>query len=263
VFAALSAGLIDLARARVFSEVLLEVDDAVATSLVDKLIDRAGEWTCGQLRERLRYYLHKADPGWVSRRYKVAVAGREVRTWTNPDGTACIFGKDLPVDRAAAADDYLTRLARAAKAAGDVRTLAQLRADAYLDLLSGNALCTQPSCDPVTTQSDADSRAWAETLRHRWPVGWPTGPVKGASTVDDPPDDDEDEQLVPASFVHDPTDSIGLASLAADWAFGAAEPTMRGPGTMSRPGEPRNTAGGQRSSRCAGTATRRRTPFRR
>jgi hypothetical protein len=89
-----------------------------------------------------------------------------VRAWTNHDGTASIFGTDLPVDRAAAADEYLTRLARAAKADGDVRTLAQLRADAYLDLLTGIAFRIQPSCDPVTAQADHQSRA-AQATQHQ------------------------------------------------------------------------------------------------
>jgi hypothetical protein len=158
VFAALSAGSIDMARARVFHDMLLQVHDDIATAVVAKLIDKAGGWTCGQLRERLRYQLHKADPGWAARRYKQAVTGRDVRAWTNHDGTGSIFGTDLPVDRAAAADEYLTRLARAAKADGDVRTLAQLRADAYLDLLTGIAFRTQPSCDPFTAQADHEHR---------------------------------------------------------------------------------------------------------
>src|SRR5262249_37307716 len=58
VYAALRAGLIDLARARVFHEVLFGVDDAVAQTVVAKLIDHAPQWTCGRLRERLRYHLH-------------------------------------------------------------------------------------------------------------------------------------------------------------------------------------------------------------
>jgi hypothetical protein len=246
VYEALSAGRVDLPRARVFSEVLSDVDDAGATALVDKLIDRAGEWTCGKLRDRLRYYLHKADPGLVSRRYRQAVINREVQAWTSQDGTASIFGKDLPVDRAAAAD-YLNRLARAAKAAGDVRTLAQLRADAYLDLLTGMAFCTQPNCDPITTRADEESRAWDQAQREQWPATWPT-PPRESSTVDNESarGEEEEEQMVPASFVRDPADSIGIASLAAEWGRGGgahlepppAEPAVKVSGTSSQIGGP-------------------------
>src|SRR5215475_14892647 len=59
VYAALQAGRIDLARARVFHEVLLGVEDATAQAVAARLITQAPQWTCGRLRERLRYHLHK------------------------------------------------------------------------------------------------------------------------------------------------------------------------------------------------------------
>ncbi len=71
------------------------------------------------------------------------------------DGTACLSGYNLPTDKALAAYDRLNRLARAAKSAGDARTLAQLRADAQLDLLAGIPFQLSPTIDPVTADADA------------------------------------------------------------------------------------------------------------
>jgi hypothetical protein len=50
-------------------------------------------------------------------------------------------------------------LARAAKADGDGRTLPQLRADTYLDLLTGIAFATRPSRDPLTETADTNAEA--------------------------------------------------------------------------------------------------------
>jgi hypothetical protein len=55
----------------------------------------------------------------------------------NPEGTANIFGLDLPVDRATAVMRRINRLARAATGPGEGRTMDQLRADVFLDLLDG------------------------------------------------------------------------------------------------------------------------------
>src|SRR5215813_8058540 len=54
VYAALLAGEIDIFRARVFHEVLDDVDDLIATTIVARLIEPAAGWTCGVLRDRLQ-----------------------------------------------------------------------------------------------------------------------------------------------------------------------------------------------------------------
>jgi hypothetical protein len=55
----------------------------------------------------------------------------------NPDGTGHLSGGNLPADQAAAADERLDALARAAKQAGDDRPMDQIRTDIYLGLISG------------------------------------------------------------------------------------------------------------------------------
>ena len=226
VYAALEGGRIDLPRARVFHEMLLDCDDPVATAIVARLIDQAGQWTCGMLRERLRYRIHKHDPAAAQRRYQRVVTGRQVRAGANPDGTGYLAGTDLPVHRAAAADDYLSRLARAAKAAGDPRTLSQLRADAYLDLLTGIAFRTHPSRDPITTHADDQHNEQARQTEPAEPVG-PVGPVGDDDAV-------VRQRWVPDWAVADPDQPpLGVAHLDPDQASVIRDE----PGAIAQPGD--------------------------
>jgi hypothetical protein len=248
VYTSLQAGRIDLPRARVFHEVLLGVDDTIAHTVVARLIAQAPQWTCARLRERLRYHLHKADPAHAARRYRQAVANREVRAGSSHDGTGYLSGSDLPIDRAAAADDYLTRLARAAKACGDPRTLQQLRADAYLDLLTGIAFQTRPSRDPITHAADQEDRLRDEALQQQWAAT--PNPPEQTSQVDSA---GEAQRWVPASAVADSDDDpLGTAEFAST----AADTTIR----VSRDDEPLDarlccTCGGVRPADRRGVVT--------
>ena len=108
----------------------------------------------------------RPTPTLARRRYRTSVADRRVGIELDSEGTARLSGINLPVDRAAAAEDRLNRLARAAKADGDIRTIAQLRADAMLDLLTGIAFRLRPSNDPHTADADwAEAREQAATYQ--------------------------------------------------------------------------------------------------
>ena len=133
----LQAGHLDQARAAVFVDCLSGLDDEIAHQIADRYLLKARTLTPAQLRERLRYAVAKADPDRARRAYLRTVPERAV--WLQPftDGTAFLGACNLPPHLAAAAFNYLDRLARAAKALGDPRTLPQLRADVYLALLSG------------------------------------------------------------------------------------------------------------------------------
>lgn len=84
---------------------------------------------------------------------------RNVWLREHEDGTAILAGSHLPPHRAGAAYDPVDRLARAARAEGDARTLSQLRADAMLDLLTGLPFTVAPSVDPLTAEGDAEHEA--------------------------------------------------------------------------------------------------------
>ncbi len=72
------------------------------------------------------------------------------------DGVASLGGSNLAPQQAMAAYDRVDRIARAARSAGDPRTLAQLRADVFTAVLAGNPFHTIPPTDPLTQQADAE-----------------------------------------------------------------------------------------------------------
>ena len=184
VYQALLAGRIDYPRAMAFSEALALLDDDTARRIAAATLTKAEGWTSSRLRERLRYRTHKADPELAKRRYRTSVADRRVWIGQDSEGTAQLSGVNLPVDRAAAAEDRLDRLARAAKADGDSRTLAQLRADAMLDLLTGIAFRLRPSNDPYTTSADNEEAAFIANLatQHADPQTTPNDASNDASS---------------------------------------------------------------------------------
>jgi hypothetical protein len=164
VWQALAEGRIDYLRAAAFADCLPDVDESTARAIAGLLLPRAEGWTVAQLRERLNYHVQRADPGLARRRYVRCVADRTV--WQQPftDGTAFLAGSNLPPHLAAAAYDHLDRLARAAKAGGDPRTLPQLRADAYLAMLAGVPFRQQPPTDPMCAEGDTAAAASGEVV---------------------------------------------------------------------------------------------------
>src|SRR5690606_9547368 len=79
------------------------------------------------------------DPAAQARSRAHARAGRDARAVVHEDGTASLTVHGTAAQVSAAAD-RLQRAARAARAAGDERTLAQLRADLAMSLLLHSAL---------------------------------------------------------------------------------------------------------------------------
>ena len=88
--AALAAGQIDLARARMIARMTGALDDRAARAVEAAVLDRAGWQTLGQLHDALRRAVIKADPDGAERRRKHA---REIAV---PVGTAESPGESLP-----------------------------------------------------------------------------------------------------------------------------------------------------------------------
>jgi hypothetical protein len=101
-------------------------------------VREASGLTTGQLRARVQKLCIDIDPDDAAERYTHGVEDRRVVSAFNPDGTANLMGLQSPIDRVTAANRHINRLARSLKRAGDLRTLDQLRADVYLDLLTGS-----------------------------------------------------------------------------------------------------------------------------
>jgi hypothetical protein len=95
--------------------------------------------TLPQLRAAIAAAIAAIDAEAAARRARGARAGRRVRSQANLDGTATITA-ELTVEAAAAVWNGLTEAAKAARAAGDPRSLDQLRADALVARATGTAL---------------------------------------------------------------------------------------------------------------------------
>ncbi|MEQ4204636.1 DUF222 domain-containing protein [Actinopolymorpha sp. B9G3] len=132
--------------ARVAEEFILAADAAVGMGL-----------TRAQLVRRLRRKVLELDPDGAEQRRREAQQGRRIRFGAGVDGTGSITGQDLPMAGTAAARVFVKTLARRIKGEGDGRTLAQIEADVFLDLLRGR----HPN--PATPGSTDGSASGAET----------------------------------------------------------------------------------------------------
>ena len=133
----LASGDLDLRRARVLLDGTSHLNDAAARRVVDQIADDAARYTTGQLRVRLRRLCIEAEPDDAARRYEDAVEDRRVVVEPNDSGTANYLGMDIPPDRVMAAAQRINRIARSLRHKDEHRTMDQLRADVYLDLLCG------------------------------------------------------------------------------------------------------------------------------
>ncbi len=140
VWQALRAGDIDARRARAIAHSTGHLSPDVAEDLVDRLIDDAPNLTTGQLIARIRRLAIDVAPDEAKQRYDTAVDQRRVVMRPTEDGTANLFGLDLPPDRVASASAHIDRIARHLRRRKDGRTIDQLRADVMLDLLNGDAV---------------------------------------------------------------------------------------------------------------------------
>jgi hypothetical protein len=133
----LAAGVLDLRRARVLLDGTSHLSDDIARRIIEQIADDATRYTTGQLRARLHRLCIETEPDDATQRYQDAATERRVAVEANNTGTANLLGMDLPPDRATAAAQRINHIARSRRHKNEDRTMDQLRADAYLDLLCG------------------------------------------------------------------------------------------------------------------------------
>lgn len=158
VWDALAAGDIDVRRAKLFAYRTTHLPIGVAQSVVERIIDHASRLTTGQLQARIDRLCLEADPRHAQDRYEYAVKDRRVVTEPTDSGTANLLGLDLPPHRVAALSRKINHLARSLNTTGEPRTMDQLRADVYLDLLDGKSYESN-SGGGVHVQVDLDTLA--------------------------------------------------------------------------------------------------------
>jgi Domain of unknown function (DUF222) len=139
VLAAFKQGRIDLRRTWVLVQGTSHLDAVEAQRVVSEALGRAEGRTTGQLKAVLRRLCLEIDPDEAVRRHQSALQERRVVAELGENSTATVIASDLAPERVAAVMDRLTRIAHGLRRPGEVRTIDQLRADIFLDLLEGNA----------------------------------------------------------------------------------------------------------------------------
>ncbi|HYV81565.1 MAG TPA: DUF222 domain-containing protein [Streptosporangiaceae bacterium] len=138
--AALAAGRIDRYRATVIADELGGLGDEHAAVVEQQVLDHAPDQTTGQLRAAARRAVLAADPAAARERKERAARDARVERWDEHAGTAALAGRDLPPADVLAADHNLSALAGSLRRPGVSGTMDQLRARAYLALLTGRPL---------------------------------------------------------------------------------------------------------------------------
>jgi hypothetical protein len=134
---ALNTGDIDLRRARAISHQTGHLDQDTARQASDQILEHAPRLTSGQITARLANICISIDPDSARERYETGLEERRVWAETNPDGTANHLGLNLPPDRVYQATRRINQIARSLKTTDETRSIDQIRADIYLDLLCG------------------------------------------------------------------------------------------------------------------------------
>jgi hypothetical protein len=142
VWKMLSEGVIDLARARVLADQTVHLPRELAQQVCDTALVKAPGQTTGQLRARIQRLIISIDPAAAKDRYEKTLTERRVICEPTDAGTANLYGLDLPAAEATAAMRAINKQAMSLKSAGDERTIDQIRADIFLDLLKGRNVNT-------------------------------------------------------------------------------------------------------------------------
>jgi hypothetical protein len=159
VWEALHAGTIDVHKARVIADGTAHVPEETARDIADRVLDHAAGLTTGQLRARIQRLCVEADHEQAKKRYEQKVEQRRMISELTPDGTANLMGLDLPPHRVAAIRGQVETDARHLKQAGDRRTMDQLRADIFIDLLLGKKTGHKGSGGVITMTSSLETLA--------------------------------------------------------------------------------------------------------
>ena len=163
--AALEAGLIDMARARIIAEATRVLTSEQAAAVEQRIFPRAGQQTSGQLRAALARAILAADPEAARTRREQAQREARVLRWREDAGTAALSGRDLPSAEVLAADQRISARARELKSAGLAGTMDELRARAYLDFLLGRTGLPEPGTSDPGAGQPAGSTAGPDRPR--------------------------------------------------------------------------------------------------
>lgn len=139
ILEAFRGGRLSLGKVWVIVKATSHLPVDIAQEIADRALEHASGMTTGQLRAWLRRLGIEADPDHAKKQLVAGVEERRVALDANIDGTAAIIGDQLPPDVAVKAHRRIQAMALDLKSSGDPRTMDQLRADVFLDLLNGES----------------------------------------------------------------------------------------------------------------------------
>jgi len=178
--AQLSRGVISYRHAQRIMEEVQSVPTAEAPRFEVELIQLAQARTCAQFTARARRLRESRWPETITTRHRQALELRRVSLDPKPDGMAELSAL-VAAEKGQAIFNTLTAAARTARAAGDERTLDQLRTDVFTSLVMSGSPSSSPrpsrgphppAADPLGAAGDPD----------RWTVGDPAcGTACGAA----------------------------------------------------------------------------------
>ena len=151
LLAAFSAGTIDRRRAAVILRHTDHLSIGAARTVCERVIEDAPRLTTGQLVERVRRAVLDHDPDAVRTQHEAAVADRRVVSYPDPEGTVSLAANGLDPVRAQQALSRINRIARDLRVSGEARSMDQLRADVFMDLLCGDTNPTTSGSVHITT----------------------------------------------------------------------------------------------------------------
>lgn len=131
-------------QARVY-ECMAAVEDVIASDFGTDDLETVWDCTEGEIRSRMRKLAIEADPEQAEERFVSKHEERMLTSQATDEGTANLYGLDLHPDQVVAATDRINRIAHRLKTKDEPRTMDQLRADVFIDLLLGNQI---QSADP-------------------------------------------------------------------------------------------------------------------
>ena len=174
VWNALLKGRIDLPKARTIVDGTDHLDKKTARKVAQLVVNESAKLTTGQLRARIRRLAIQANPESAKKEYEWGLADRRVMVAANPDGTANLSGYQLPPDRTTSIRRKIDRLAKSLTSVDDSRTIDQIRADVFLDLLEGKPAAHPHASGVVDIQVDLSTLTGLADIPGQIP-GW--GPV--------------------------------------------------------------------------------------
>ena len=135
--AALRDGIITMPKAQIITSATTLLNEKEAKAAEEQVLGRAGRLTPGGLREAIKKAVMDVAPKKAKEHREHAAKSARVERWDEDSGNGALAGRELPPAAMLAADHKITWWARQLKKAGLEGDMDQLRARAFLDLLTG------------------------------------------------------------------------------------------------------------------------------